>query len=47
MYVNCFNNRVEVFTSDIDITGINPLDCTDENIESDAIESNADIHHYY
>lgn len=30
--LNRFNNRVEVFTSDIDMTGINALlDCTDEN----------------
>lgn len=30
-FVNCFNNRV--FTTDIDMTGINSLDSTDENIE--------------
>jgi len=29
--LNRFNNRVEVFTSDIDMTGINALDCTNEN----------------
>lgn len=38
MYVNCFNNRVVVIPSGIDVTGINSLDCTDENIESRVIE---------
>lgn len=31
--LNRFNNRVKVFTSDIDMTGTNALDCTNENIE--------------
>jgi len=31
--LNCFNKRVDFFTSDIDMTRISSLDCTEENIE--------------
>jgi len=31
--LNCFNRRVDFFTSDIDMTRISSLYCTDENIE--------------